>query len=102
MPMLKTEKLVVQELGREFERLGRRLRTWPAGTSTSERGARPARTILTSVRRVNSKLAAAAAHGSISPATFRAMGRDFGAIATALRGAGAGAKKPAKRTARAR
>lgn len=98
MPMLRVEKSTVQELGREFETLGRALRTWPAGSSTSGRGGRPAKAILTSVRRVNSKLRTAAARGSISPASFRAMGRDFGTIATALRRAGAAAKKPAKRT----
>ena len=104
MPVIGFEARTVPKIASEFDKLATTLRSWPKGSSASSRGAGPSRTILSSLKKVNRELSASARKGSVSAASFRAMGRDFARLGTALGRAAATtrAAKTTRRTKKAR
>lgn len=101
MPPIAFERGPVQQIGREFERLGAALRNYPVGDggSQSVRSAAPARTILSSVKKINATIKEGARRQTLSPAAFRSLGREFEKIGATLQKVGS-ATRTTKRSTR--
>lgn len=103
-PFGQVERKNIEQIAKEFERLAQGLHQLPKGQTTSTRGPGPSRAILGSLRKVNATLAAASRGGSLRPAGFNVIAREFSKISASVKRAGAASKpttrKATKRTAR--
>jgi len=91
VPVLRIETKQVEEIAAELDKLARTLRAFAQGTEGS-RSARPAGTIVKSLGTVNRTLEAAARRGSLGPAGFARIGREFEKIGATLRALGSDSK----------
>jgi len=104
VPPVAFERGPVQQIGREFVRLGKALGSYPMGdgASQSTRTAAPVRRILGSLKKVNATIKDGARKQHLSPAAFRSLGREFDKIGATLQAVGSAATKTTKRSTRKR
>ena len=96
VPPTPIERRVVRQIVRELNTLATGLSRLPASPGSTPRGAGPATKIVKSLQRVNATLDKAYDRGSLRPAGFARLGREFASIGTTLRALG----RPSKTTAR--
>jgi len=82
----------VQQIVAELRRLADLLARWPQGPGTAPRGADPAKSIVSSLKTINSTLEKASAQGRLTPEGYDTIGREFEKIGATLRALGGGSK----------
>ncbi len=95
VPVLVLETELVRQIISELEKLARLLGGFkPGGEAAREAG--PARSIVASLKTINATLEEATRRGSLGPAGFTAIGREFEKIGATLRALGSDSAKSSK------